>query len=130
MSYIIDTKNAPHAIGPYSQAIKIDNFLIISGQIPIDIKSQKIPKNIKEQTNIVLKNIQSIIHAAGLEVKDIIKTTIFLTDLKNMHIVNDIYKKFFIENKANFPARSCVEISALPKDADIEIEAMAYLIKN
>ncbi|ANZ22576.1 hypothetical protein ATN01_01840 [Buchnera aphidicola (Diuraphis noxia)] len=126
MNCIIKTKNAPKPIGPYSQAIKTDNFVILSGQIPIDIKSNRIPENISEQTYIVLMNIKSILIESGLQVKDIIKTTIFTTQLKKIDIINEIYMKFFLDNHANFPARSCIEVQALPKNVKIEIEAIAF----
>lgn len=130
MNSIINTKNAPKPIGPYSQAIQVENIIFISGQIPIDIISRHIPKNISEQTYIVLKNIKSIIVASGFEVKNIVKTTIFTTNLKEINIINEIYKKFFIDNQADFPARSCVEVKTLPKNVKIEIEAIALKNKN
>ncbi|QCI22229.1 Rid family detoxifying hydrolase [Buchnera aphidicola] len=126
MNHIINTKNAPKPIGPYSQAIKIDNILILSGQIPVDVKSSYIPENISEQTYLVLTNIKSILIASGFLVKDIIKTTIFTTELKKIEIINEIYMKFFLDNKSQFPARSCVEVKSLPKNVKIEIEAMAF----
>jgi 2-iminobutanoate/2-iminopropanoate deaminase len=125
MNNIIKTKKAPKPIGPYSQAIKIDNFIILSGQIPVDVISNHIPENIAEQTYLVLVNIKSILSYAGFQIKDIIKTTVFTTNLKKIDIINEIYMKFFIENKSEFPARSCVEVKALPKNVKIEIEAMA-----
>lgn len=126
MNVIVTTENAPKPIGPYSQAIKNDNFLITSGQIPIDIKSGNIPENISEQTYIVLKNIKSIITAANYNVHDILKITIFTTNLKKIHIINEIYEKFFIKNKSSFPARSCIEVQKLPKNVKIEMEAIAF----
>ncbi|QIQ41956.1 MAG: hypothetical protein G4A98_01855 [Buchnera aphidicola (Microlophium carnosum)] len=125
MNHIINTTRAPKPIGPYSQAIQIDNFIILSGQIPIDITSNHIPDNIAEQTYIVLQNIKSILVDAGFHVQNIIKTTIFTTHLKKIDIINEIYKQFFIDNKSGFPARSCVEVQALPKNVKIEIEAIA-----
>jgi 2-iminobutanoate/2-iminopropanoate deaminase len=126
MNDIIKTQNAPKPIGPYSQAIKIDNLIILSGQIPIDIISNHMPENIAEQTYLVLKNIKSILIHAGFQIKDIIKTTVFTTNLKKIDIINEIYTTFFIENKSEFPARSCIEVKSLPKNAKIEIEAMAF----
>ncbi|MCU4136861.1 hypothetical protein D9V77_01850 [Buchnera aphidicola (Sitobion avenae)] len=125
MKCIINTKNAPKPIGPYSQAIKIDDFIILSGQIPIDVTSNHIPDNISEQTYLVLNNIKSILTDAGFKVKNIVKTTVFTTNLEKINIINEIYKKFFIDNKSNFPARSCIEVQALPKNVKIEIEAIA-----
>ncbi|CAL4324022.1 Rid family detoxifying hydrolase [Buchnera aphidicola] len=126
MNVIVKTKNAPKPIGPYSQAIKNDNFLFTSGQIPIDVNSGIIPDNISEQTYVVLKNIKSIIIAANYNIQDILKITIFTTNLKKIHIINDIYEKFFIENKSLFPARSCIEVQKLPKNVKIEMEAIAF----
>ncbi|WP_284443054.1 Rid family detoxifying hydrolase [Buchnera aphidicola] len=125
MNHIINTKNAPKPIGPYSQAIQIDNFIVLSGQIPIDVVSNHIPENIAEQTYLVLKNIKSILVHAGFEVQNIIKTTVFTTNLKKIDIINEVYKKFFIDHKSKFPARSCIEVQALPKNVKIEIEAIA-----
>ncbi|AEO08717.1 putative L-PSP (mRNA) endoribonuclease [Buchnera aphidicola str. Ak (Acyrthosiphon kondoi)] len=126
MNYIINTKEAPKPIGPYSQAIEINNFIILSGQIPIDVMSNHIPENIAEQTYLVLKNIKSILIHAKFQVSNIIKTTIFTTNLKKINIINEIYTKFFIDNKSEFPTRSCVEVQALPKNVKIEIEAIAF----
>lgn len=123
---IINTKNAPQPIGPYSQAIQFDNFLITSGQIPIDIKSETIPESINEQTYIVLKNIKYILDKSNYEVNDIVKITIFTVDLKKIQIINEVYKNFFLKNKSSLPARSCVEVQALPKNVQIEMEALAY----
>ncbi|QCO70927.1 Rid family detoxifying hydrolase [Buchnera aphidicola] len=125
MNHIINTKNSPKPIGPYSQAIQIDNFIILSGQIPIDVVSNHIPENIAEQTYLVLKNIKSILVHSGFEVQNIIKTTVFTTNLKKIDIINEVYKKFFIDHKSKFPARSCIEVQALPKNVKIEIEAIA-----
>lgn len=126
MKIIVNTENAPKPIGPYSQAIKNNDFLITSGQIPIDVKSGNIPENIAEQTYIVLKNIKEIILASEYTIGDIVKITIFTTNLKKIHIINEIYEKFFIKNKSSFPARSCVEVQKLPKNVKIEMEAIAF----
>lgn len=126
MNKIIKTQTAPKPIGPYSQAIQINNMIILSGQIPIDIISNHIPDNIAEQTYLVLKNIKSILMHAKFEIKDIVKITIFTTTLKKINIINEIYKKFFLDHTSSFPARSCVEVQALPKNVKIEIEAMAF----
>ena len=121
----IFSPNAPKPIGPYSQAVEQNGFLFLSGQIPIDPKTgevQLFDGDIAKQTELVLKNLRSVLEAANKTPKNIVKTTIFLTDLKNFSIVNEVYAKFFGDHK---PARSCVEVSALPKGAAIEIEAMA-----
>lgn len=120
---IINTLNAPQAIGPYSQAILKDNFLFASGQIPIDPKTQQIISNdIVKQTQQVLNNMLAIVKEANLNITDIVKTTIFLTDLNNFGAVNKTYEDFF---KTHKPARSTVEVSRLPKDVLIEIEFIA-----
>ena len=121
----IFSPNAPKPIGPYSQAVEQNGFLFLSGQIPIDPKTgevQLFDGDIAKQTELVLKNLRSVLEAANKTPKNIVKTIIFLTDLKNFSIVNEVYAKFFGDHK---PARSCVEVSALPKGAAIEIEAMA-----
>ncbi|CAL4322555.1 2-iminobutanoate/2-iminopropanoate deaminase [Buchnera aphidicola (Thelaxes suberi)] len=122
---IIHTKKSPHPIGPYNQGIQINNILFISGQIPIDTKNNTIPDDIAHQTKIVLLNIESILHKANFYVKNIVKTTIFLTNIQNIQQVNNIYTSFFEKHNSNFPARSCVEVSKLPKNVEIEIEAIA-----
>ncbi|QCI16613.1 hypothetical protein D9V60_01875 [Buchnera aphidicola (Aphis craccivora)] len=127
---IINTKHAPQPIGPYSQAIQFNNFLITSGQIPIDAKSGNIPENIDEQTYIVLKNIKYILKESKYQVNNIIKITIFTIDLKQIQIINEIYEKFFLKNQSYFPARSCVEVQKLPKNVKIEMEAIAYKKNN
>ncbi|QNS02044.1 MAG: hypothetical protein ICW73_01100 [Buchnera aphidicola (Pentalonia nigronervosa)] len=126
MNHIIHTKNAPKPIGPYSQAIQINNIIMLSGQIPIDIISGKIPDKIEDQTYIVLKNIKNILKSVNLEIKNIIKMTIFTTDLKKINAINKIYENFFIKNMSHFPARSCIEVQALPKNSKIEIDAIAF----
>ncbi|NIH16581.1 MAG: hypothetical protein G8D24_00745 [Buchnera aphidicola (Periphyllus lyropictus)] len=123
----IYSKNAPNPIGPYSQAIKKNGFLMISGQIPIHPILNTIPKKISNQTNLILKNIEIILKKAKFKIKDIIKTTIFTTNLNKINNINYEYEKFFINKKIFiFPARSCVEVSKLPKNVKIEIEAIAY----
>ena len=95
----INTTNAPQPIGPYSQAIKVGKLVILSGQIPIDITSKKINDDIAQQTIITLNNIKSIIEAADLKIENIIKTTIFLINIKELDIVNKIYEKFFLTHQ-------------------------------
>lgn len=120
------TKNAPQPIGPYSQAIKIGKLLILSGQIPINLKSGKIENDITKQTKTTLNNILSIVKSSGFKVENIAKITIFLTDINQLESVNKVYENFFSKHKlTTFPARSCVQVSALPKNAKIEIEALA-----
>lgn len=119
---IINTPKAPAAIGPYSQAIKINNLLFISGQIPVHPSTNEIPTGIEEQTQQVMKNIEAILKKANLTCNNIIKSTIFLTDIKDFGIVNEIYASYFSEI---FPARECVQIVALPKNVKIEISVIA-----
>lgn len=121
---IITTPEAPAAIGPYSQAIRIGDFLYTSGQISLDPNSMElITGNIEVETERVLKNIEAILLADGLSLNNIIKTTVYLTDLSEFGRMNQVYEKFFVETK---PARACVQVAALPKGAKVEIEAIAY----
>ena len=121
---IITTPEAPAAIGPYSQAIRIGDFLYTSGQISLDPNSMElITGNIEVETERVLKNIEAILLADGLSLNNIIKTTVYLTDLSEFGRMNQVYEKFFIETK---PARACVQVAALPKGAKVEIDAIAY----
>ncbi|MBK4765154.1 MAG: reactive intermediate/imine deaminase [Pantoea sp. Brub] len=121
----INTEKAPNSIGPYVQGVDLGNIIITSGQIPINPANGMINEHISNQTNQTLENIKAIIEAAGLKVSNIVKTTVFLKNLNDIKIVNLIYENFFLKNKANLPARSCVEVARLPKDAKIEIEAIA-----
>ena len=119
---IISTENAPQAIGPYSQAVKTGNLIFISGQIPLDPKTGNLVEgSIKDETNQVLKNLKSICEAAGYSLDDAVKITIFLTDLANFSVVNDLMKEFFSEP---YPARATIEVSALPLGVNVEIEAI------
>lgn len=120
----IDTLSAPRAIGPYSQGIRVGNFLFISGQIPLDPASQKlIDTDIESQTERVIENIKGILNAAGLTLANVCKTTVFLKDMHDFARFNETYARHF---RQPFPARSTVEVSLLPKDARIEIETIAY----
>lgn len=116
--------NAPKPIGPYSQAIKVENFIFLSGQIAIDPSSGNIKSNtIEEQTKQIFKNIKEILSQCGYELNNIIKTTIFLKNIDDFPKMNRVYESFF---NPPYPARTTVEVSRLPKDALIEIEAVAY----
>ena len=122
---IIATPKAPAAIGPYSQAIRIGDFLYTSGQISLDPENMKmITGDIEVETEKVLKNIEAILKADGLDLNNIIKTTVYLTDLSEFTRMNQVYEKFFSETK---PARACVQVTALPKGAKVEIDAIAHL---
>ncbi|MBT3513866.1 MAG: RidA family protein [Nitrospina sp.] len=121
--HIIQTDNAPAAIGPYSQAIRIGDFLYTSGQIALDPRSGKfLPGEIEDETDQTLKNISSILQADGLNLENVIKTTVYLSDLNNFAKMNKVYEKYFSKNK---PARACVQVAALPKGAKVEIDAIA-----
>lgn len=119
---VIKTLEAPAAIGPYSQAIKANGFLFVSGQIPLTPNGELAGDDIKTQTKQVLKNLKAILKEADLSLKDTVKTTIFLKNMDDFSIVNEIYAQAFKEHK---PARSTIEISKLPKDVLIEIELIA-----
>ena len=123
----IKTDAAPDPVGPYNQAIKAGNFVYCSGQIAINPNSKKIDclGDIKGETTQVLNNLKAVLTASGASLEDVIKTTIFLTDLNNFQIVNDIYSEFF-QNEPS-PARACVEVSSLPKGVLIEIDCVAYI---
>ena len=119
---IISTENAPQAIGPYSQAVKAGGLMFISGQIPLNPETgDLVSGSIEDEANQVLQNIKSICEAAGHGMEDIVKITIFLTDLGNFAKVNDVMKKHFSEP---YPARATVEISGLPLGVNVEIEAI------
>ena len=124
---VIKTSNAPEPVGPYNQAIKAGNFIYCSGQIAIDPISNEINclGNIEKETTQVLKNLLAVLNAGGAKAEDVIKTTIYLTNLKNFQIVNKIYSDFFDFDTP--PARACVEVSSLPKGVLIEIDCIAYL---
>ena len=124
---VIKTSKAPEPVGPYNQAIKAGSFIYCSGQIAIDPVSNKINclGVIEEETIQVLKNLLAVLDAGGAKVQDVIKTNIYLTDLKNFQTVNEIYSKFF--NVEVPPARACIEVSSLPKGVLIEIDCVAYL---
>ncbi|TKI02992.1 2-iminobutanoate/2-iminopropanoate deaminase [Martelella alba] len=125
MSRIISTENAPAAIGPYVQAVDLGSMVFTSGQIPVCPKTGQVADSITDQARQSLANVKAIVEAAGLQVADIIKTTVFVKDLNEFATVNAAYEAFFKEHNAPFPARSCVEVARLPKDVQIEIEAIA-----
>lgn len=122
----IKTVNAPAAIGPYAQANKFLNFIFTSGQLPIDPKTGEIvSNNIEEQTTQSLKNIEAILISEGANLNNIIKTTIYLSNMNNFGKMNEVYKNFFGDN--SYPARTAIEVSKIPKDALIEIEVIAHI---
>jgi 2-iminobutanoate/2-iminopropanoate deaminase len=125
MSYIkniIDTKKAPAAVGTYSQGVKHGDTFFFSGQIPLNPETMEMPSTFQEQIDQVMNNIDGLLQSQDLNRENIIKTTIFLTDLGNFPIVNKAYEDYFSKP---YPARSCVEVSRLPKDCLVEIEVIA-----
>ena len=123
MREIIQTDHAPAAIGPYSQAIKTNGLIFASGQIPIDPQSgQFVEGGIREQTKQVLKNLAAVLEAAGSSLGRVVKTTVFLADMQEFGAMNEVYGEFFKEEP---PARATVEAARLPRDARVEIEAIA-----
>lgn len=123
--YISDAPNAPAAIGPYSQAVTANGFAYLSGQIPLNPETGAlVGPTIEAQTEQVMKNIAAVLHHLGLQFTDLVKTTIFLTDLGHFQTVNGIYEKALGGVK---PARSTVQVAALPKGANVEIEVIALL---
>lgn len=118
----ISTDKAPAAIGPYSQALDTGSMLFISGQIPIDPATGNMPESVTEQAKQVLTNITNILAEAGLTMANVVKTSVFLSDLNDFAAVNEVYASFFAEP---YPARSCVQVAAIPKGAKVEIETIA-----
>lgn len=119
----ITTSGAPSAIGPYSQGIKIGNFLFASGQVPIIPETGEVFKgDIKDAVHLVFKNIGAILAEAGLTYDNVVKTTVFIKDMNDFAAVNEVYGSYF---KKPYPARSCVEVARLPKDVGVEIEVIA-----
>ena len=120
----IQTTQAPSAIGPYSQAIRIGEFLYTSGQIALNPENMEMMNGaIEEETEWVLKNLEAILKADGMSLAHVIKTTVYLTDLGDFARVNQVYENIFGETK---PARACVQVAALPKGAKVEIDAIAH----
>lgn len=125
MKKIIKTPHAPPAIGPYIQGVDLGSIVMTSGQIPMHPATGEIPDDVSAQAKQSLDNVEAVIVAAGLKVRDIVKMTLFVTDLNDFATINEVYQRFFDERDANYPARSCVQVSRLPKDVKLEIEAIA-----
>jgi 2-iminobutanoate/2-iminopropanoate deaminase len=120
---VIKTDRAPAAIGPYEQGIVVGGFLFTSGQIALDPKTGNfLEGSVEEETELVIKNLEAILIEAGLTLKDVVKATVYLTDLGDFGRVNQVYEKFFGDSK---PARACVQVAALPKGAQVEMDAIA-----
>ncbi|XUW99409.1 MAG: RidA family protein [Dehalogenimonas sp.] len=121
---IIHTDGAPKTIGPYSQAVRTSNLLFTSGQLPIDPATGEVSGDISVQTKQVLENLKAILTAAGGSLDDVVKATVFITDLSNFSVMNNVYSSYF---KASPPARSTVEVSGLAKNSLVEIEVVAQI---
>lgn len=119
---VIQTTNAPSAVGPYSQAIEIDSLVFASGQIALNPATGEMVEGLEAQTHQVFKNAQAVIAASGAKWENVIKTTVFITNMDDFAKINEIYATYF---KEPYPARSCVEVSKLPKGALIEVEVIA-----
>lgn len=125
MKEIVNTENAPNAIGPYSQANRIDDFIFVSGQLPINpLTGELSGNNVKDQARQSLENVKSILSKAGTDITRVVKTTVFLQNMDDFADMNQMYGQYFTDN---FPARTTVEVSRLPKDAKVEIEVIAHL---
>ena len=119
----INTEKAPKAIGPYSQAIEANGFVFTSGQLPVDVTTGEfVPGGVKEQTRQSLTNARNVLQAAGADLSNVVKTTVFLSDMANFAEMNEVYAEFFAQP---FPARSAVAVKALPKGALVEVECIA-----
>lgn len=121
----VHTSMAPAAIGPYAQANIIHDFIFTSGQLPVDANTGEMKEGIKEQTEQSILNIQYILESQGSSLDKVIKTTVFISDMNNFKEMNEVYATLFTGE--NLPARSCVEVARLPKDALVEIEAIALV---
>lgn len=120
---LIHTDKAPKAIGPYSQAVKAGNMLFVSGQVPFNPETMEIIEGgVKEQTAQSLRNVEAILKEVGLDFSNVVKSTVFIKDMNEFAQINEVYSEFFKENK---PARACVEVARLPRDARVEIEVIA-----
>jgi 2-iminobutanoate/2-iminopropanoate deaminase len=123
MNEVVSTENAPGAIGPYSQAIKANGMVFCSGQIPIDPSTgQFVSEDVADQTEQVYKNLEAVLKAAGTDLGRVVKTTVFLADMNDFTAMNEVYGRWFNENK---PARATVQAARLPRDARVEIECIA-----
>lgn len=122
MKVKIESDNAPKAIGPYSQAVLVDDTLYVSGNIPVNPATGDVADGIVSQSKQVFENMKAVLNEAGMGFENVVKTTAFLTDLSNFATFNEIYASYFV---APYPARSCVEVSKLPKNVLVEVECIA-----
>lgn len=121
----LKSKNAPGAIGPYSQAVKVEHLVFVSGQLPINPATGEMPHEIKEQTEQSLKNIAAILAEAGADLSNVVKSTVYLADMELFGPMNEVYAKFF--EGGVYPARAAFAVKELPKKALVEIEVVAYV---
>ena len=122
---VVSTEKAPSAIGPYSQAVKTDTMVYVSGQLAFDPATGiLVTDDIKTETRQALNNLKTILEAAGSSLEKVVKTTLFIKNMDDFPLVNEVYGEFFTEN---FPARACVEVARLPRDANFEVEGVALL---
>ncbi|AIM16605.1 MULTISPECIES: RidA family protein [Neobacillus] len=120
----IQTKEAPAAIGPYSQGVVVNNLFFSSGQIPLTAEGTLVTGDIKEQTHQVFRNLKAVLKEAGASLETVVKTTVFIKNMDDFAAVNEVYGEYFATHK---PARSCVEVARLPKDVLVEIEVIALI---
>ncbi|MCA0151258.1 MULTISPECIES: RidA family protein [Rossellomorea] len=121
---VVSTKEAPAAIGPYSQGIVVNNLFYSSGQIPLTAEGSMIEGDVVEQTHQVFRNLQAVLSEAGASFETVVKATVFIKDMNDFGAINEVYGEYFSNHK---PARSCVEVARLPKDAQVEIEVIALV---
>lgn len=121
---VTQTNQAPAAIGPYSQGITVNNLFYSSGQIPLTAEGVMVDGDVKEQTHQVFKNLQAVLEEAGASLNTVVKATVFIKDMNEFGAINEVYGEYFSTHK---PARSCVEVARLPKDALVEIEVVALV---
>ncbi|UBH08553.1 RidA family protein [Macrococcus armenti] len=116
------SKNAPAAIGPYCHAVVVNNMVYTSGQIPLTLQGELVSDDVQAQTKQVLENLSAVLKDSGASLDSVVKTTIFISDMNDFPLINEVYGEYF---HTHLPARSCVEVSRLPKDVKVEIEAVA-----
>ncbi|MBW3114706.1 MULTISPECIES: RidA family protein [Bacillaceae] len=121
---VVSTKEAPAAIGPYSQGIVVNNLFYSSGQIPLTSEGTMIEGDVADQTHQVFRNLQAVLSEAGASLETVVKATVFIKDMNDFGTINEVYGEYFSTHK---PARSCVEVARLPKDAQVEIEVIALV---
>lgn len=121
---VVQTVHAPAAIGPYSQGIIVNNMFYSSGQIPLTAEGTMVEGDVKAQTHQVFKNLQAVLTAAGASFETVVKATVFIKNMDDFGAINEVYGEYFSSHK---PARSCVEVARLPKDAEVEIEVVALV---